>query len=110
MGGGVFINYRGADGHGVGTLLYEDLTRRFGADRVFMDVVSIQPDQEFLKELLTQVRSAAVAVVVIGPGWLTAAGGMAARRAIDDPADWVRRTLAEAFASGCRSSQFDRRR
>lgn len=98
--GGVFINYRDVDGHDFGALLYEDLTRRFGADRVFMDVESIQAGQDYVQEILTQVRSAAVALVVIGPGWLTGAGGVAGRRAIDDPADWVRRELAEAFASG----------
>lgn len=40
-------------------------------------------------------------LAVIGPRWLTAADPIGRRR-IDDPADWIRRELVEAFAAGVR--------
>ena len=40
-------------------------------------------------------------LAVIGPRWLTATDP-AGRRRIDDPADWIRRELATAFAAGVR--------
>jgi tetratricopeptide (TPR) repeat protein len=42
-----------------------------------------------------------VLVVVIGPRWLTL-NDAAGERRIDDPADWVRREIAEALSAGLR--------
>ncbi len=36
----------------------------------------------------------------VGPCWLTATNPTTGRRRIDDPQDWIRRDLAEAFAAG----------
>lgn len=33
----VFINYRGEDSHSYGALLYTELARQFGEDRVFLE-------------------------------------------------------------------------
>jgi tetratricopeptide (TPR) repeat protein len=43
-----------------------------------------------------------VLLAVIGQHWLTATDATTGRRRIDDPADWIRRELAEAFAAGVR--------
>jgi len=48
------------------------------------------------------VRTARLLLAVIGPRWLTATDPATGRRRIDDPADWIRRELAEAFAAGVR--------
>jgi len=101
MDGGVFINYRGQDSHSYGALLYTELARRFGAERVFLDCESIPAGADFARELLGRVRRARVLLAVVGPHWLTAADPAGHRR-IDDPSDWVRRELAEAFAAGVR--------
>jgi sugar/nucleoside kinase (ribokinase family) len=98
---GVFINYRGEDSHSYGALLYTELARQFGADRVFLDCESIPAGADFVEELLGRVRSAQVLLAVIGPRWLTAADPTGRRR-IDHPADWIRRELAEAFTAGVR--------
>lgn len=100
MGDVVFINYRGEDSEICGALLYTDLARRFGRDRVFLDSESIPAGADFATELLQQVRSACVLLAVIGPRWLAA--DPSGRRGIDDPADWIRRELVEAFAAGVR--------
>lgn len=95
----VFINYRGVDSPGYGTLLYNELARRFGVDRVFMDCESIRAGENFVVALLEQVRSARVVLAVIGPHWLTVSDS-SGRRRLDDPQDWTRRELAEALSIG----------
>lgn len=97
----VFINYRGEDSHGYGALLYRDLIGQFGEDLVFLDAESILAGADFVQELLGRARSARVLLAVIGQRWLTATDS-AGRRRIDDPADWIRRELAEAFTAGVR--------
>jgi hypothetical protein len=98
---GVFINYRGEDSHSYGALLYTELARQFGKDVVFLDCESIPAGADFAEELLARVRSARVLLAVIGPRWLTATDPTGARR-LDNPADWIRRELAEAFTTGVR--------
>jgi tetratricopeptide (TPR) repeat protein len=102
VGRTVFINYRGEDSHTCGALLYEHLTGRFGKDLVFLDCESIPAGADFVEELLGRVRSARIVLAVIGPSWLTAINPTTGRRRIEDPADWIRRELAEAFAAGVR--------
>ena len=67
VNGGVFINYRGEDSHSYGALLYTELIRRFGDERVFLDAESIPAGADFIEELLGRVRSAQVLLAVIGP-------------------------------------------
>src|SRR5262249_43450184 len=99
VAGGVFINYRGEDSHSYGALLYAELSRHFGAELVFLDSESIPAGADFVIQLLARVRGCAVLLAVVGPRWLSAADAEGRRR-IDDPADWIRRELAEAFAVG----------
>lgn len=98
----VFINYRGADSHSYGALLYQDLTNHFGENLVFLDAESIPAGVDFAEELLGHVRSARVLLAVIGQHWLTATDPTTGRRRIDDPDDWIRRELTEAFAARVR--------
>jgi hypothetical protein len=97
----VFINYRGADSRSYGALLYTELSRQLGAENVFLDSESIPAGADFADQLLGHVRRAAVLLAVIGEHWLTALG-RDRRRRIDEPADWIRRELAEAFTNGVR--------
>lgn len=98
----VFINYRGEDSHSYGALLHRELTSHFGEDLVFLDAESIPAGADFAEELLSHVRSARVLLAVIGQRWLTVTDPTTGRRRIDDPADWIRRELAEAFVAGVR--------
>jgi hypothetical protein len=99
--GGVFINYRGEDSYSYGVWLHTELSRRFGPELVFLDSVSIPAGADFVEQLLGQVRRSAVVLAVIGPRWLAADRPGGGRR-IDDPADWIRRELVEAFRAGVR--------
>src|SRR5499425_1586305 len=99
--GGVFINYRGEDSDTAAALIDRELAARLGSDRVFLDCRSIPAGADFAEELLGRLRACSVLVVVIGPRWLTLTD-VAGQRRIDDPADWIRREIAEALARGLR--------
>jgi hypothetical protein len=94
----VFINYRGDDSPGYAPLLYAELCRRFGRDLVFFASESISVGQDFAEQLLARVRESTMLLALIGRNWLTSAGPNGRR--IDDPADWTRRELIEAFNTG----------
>ena len=97
----VFINYRSEDSASNGAWLYTELVHYFGDEYVFLDAESIPAGADFVEELLRRVRSARILLAVIGPRWLTATDPTGRRR-IDDPHDWIRRELAEAFTAGVR--------
>jgi hypothetical protein len=93
----VFINYRGDDSQNTAALIDGKLTARFGSDRVFLDCRSVPVGSDFVGELLERVRTSSVLLVVIGPHWLSLTNEAGERR-IDDPNDWVRREIVEAFS------------
>lgn len=99
--GGVFINYRGEDSHSYGALLHAELSRQFGPDLVFLDSMSIPAGADYVEHLLNRVRRARVVLAVIGAQWLAVENPGRGRR-LDDPDDWIRRELVEAFAAGVR--------
>jgi tetratricopeptide (TPR) repeat protein len=99
--GGIFISYRSEDTLTAAALIDRALTARFGSDQVFLDCRSIPVGADFAKELLGRLRTSSVLVVVIGPRWLTLTNEAGDRR-IDDPEDWTRREIVEAFAHGLR--------
>ncbi|HEX5119798.1 MAG TPA: toll/interleukin-1 receptor domain-containing protein [Pseudonocardiaceae bacterium] len=93
----VFISYRGAaDSLYAADLLHAELSHVLGPGRVFLDSESIKPGADFVRTLVDRVRQSRVVLAVIGPHWLTVTDPDGLRR-IDDPRDWVRRELAEAF-------------
>ena len=47
MADAIFISYRRDDSEGEAGRLFDDLTRAFGNDSVFMDVVGIKPGVDF---------------------------------------------------------------
>jgi tetratricopeptide (TPR) repeat protein len=98
---GIFINYRGADSDTAAALIDRELTARFGRSSVFLDSLSIPAGADFVDELLGRLRTCSVLLVVIGSRWLTLTDAAGHRR-IDDPSDWIRREIVEAFAHGLR--------
>ncbi|MGW3266644.1 toll/interleukin-1 receptor domain-containing protein [Streptomyces sp. NPDC001056] len=88
----VFINYRTGDGDKTAALIDEELKRRFGRDRVFRASRSITPGEAFPDKLLTTVRRASLLLAVVGPDWTNF------RSRLNNPEDWVRKEIEEAFA------------
>lgn len=98
---GIFISYRGDDSLTTADLIYRHLTDPFGSDQVFLDCQSIRAGMDFVDELRGRILTSSVLLVVIGPHWLTFTG-KGGRRRIDDPGDWVRREILDAFRYGLR--------
>jgi len=92
---GIFISYRRADTEGQAGRLFETLRRRFGDDRVFMDV-TMPPGTDFRAEIDRAVGACAVLLAVIGREWLRAPSADGGRR-LDDPEDLVRLEVAAAL-------------
>lgn len=98
--GGVFVNYRTGDGEWAALLIDRELKNRFGADQVFYASRSIQPGDDFAREIERRLANSDVLLAVIGDRWLeTDAAG---RNRIDDPDDWVRHEIRTAFAHDVR--------
>ena len=97
MGRAIFISYRRDDSEGEAGRLFDDLVRTFGDASVFMDVAGISPGIDFRKAIDDNVATCGVLLAMIGPGWVTVAGGSGERR-LDDPNDFVRLEIASALA------------
>ena len=95
----IFISYRRSDSEGYAGRLYDQLTRPFGAENIFMDVDTVAPGQDFQEALLTAITRCEVLLAVISPGWL-AAKNVRGKRRIDDEEDWVRIEIADALSIG----------
>ena len=94
---GIFISYRREDTGWPAAILRDALAGRVGSGRVFKDVNSIQPGQDYHSAITSALDACAWLVALIGPHWNTAPDG---RRRLDDPADMVRREIETALAAG----------
>lgn len=92
----IFIAYRRDDSAGHTGRLYDRLNSHFGPGRIFIDIDTIQPGEDFVSVLEKAVSSCAVLVAVIGRYWLSSSdkGG----RRIEKPDDFVRIELLTALS------------
>jgi len=97
MGRAIFISYRRDDTEGEAGRLFDDLTRSFGENSVFMDVAGINPGMDFRKAIDDNVSSCGVLLAMIGPAWTSIADSAGTRR-LDDSNDFVRLEIASALA------------
>jgi hypothetical protein len=96
----IFICYRTADAPYAATLIDQVLTPHFGPGAVFRAARSIDVGDDFEEKIFEAIRTASVALVVIGPNWLDARDENGRR--LDDPDDMVRREIVTAFEHGVR--------
>jgi hypothetical protein len=99
--GRVFISYRRSDAAYPASWLFDLLVDRYGQDRVFKDVDSIAPGENFAEVIATAVQSCTVLLAVIGRQWLTAAAEDGRRR-LDDRGDFVRMEIELALRRNVR--------
>jgi len=98
---GVFLSYRRSDEPAFAGRVYDRLAPVFGAERVFMDVDSIELGHDFVEALDEALGRCAVLVAVIGRHWVDAAAEDGHRR-LDDPDDYVRLEIERALSRGIR--------
>jgi hypothetical protein len=92
----IFISYRRGIASPYARGIYERLETHFGADRVFMDIDTMEPGVDFVEYIKTAVSSCQVLIVVIGPDWVASVDDTGQRR-LDDPEDFVRVEVTAAF-------------
>ncbi len=92
----VFISYRREDAAGYAGRLRESLERRVGVSRVFRDVDTLTPGQDFVQAIEARLADCRVMLVVIGREWLDARHPGGGRR-LDDPYDFVRLEIASGL-------------
>lgn len=85
----IFIGYRRDDTADVAGRIYDALEARFGKERLFKDVDNIPPGVDFGKYIKGILPRCRVALILIGPNWISARDANGHRR-LDDPNDWVR--------------------
>jgi hypothetical protein len=97
----IFISYRrDLDGASAGRL-YEHLSPRFGQDRLFIDVDSIDFGEDFVEVLDRRLEETAVLLALISRRWLDCQDEHGAIR-LHNPDDFVRLELATALSRGVR--------
>ena len=67
----VFISYRREDTSGYAGRLYDQISVRFGAEHVFMDVTTIEPGSDFVEVIEQKVSACDALIALIGKTWLT---------------------------------------
>jgi RNA polymerase sigma factor (sigma-70 family) len=92
----VFLNYRRDDSRHITERIHDRLCQAFGADRVFKDLSSISPGNDFRLALQGALGNCQVLLAVIGKQWLSLAD-LGGRRRIDDEADFVRLEIETAL-------------
>jgi TIR domain len=95
----IFISYRRRDTAPYARLLREELSKRFGPSRVFMDVESISGSVDFVEEIERAVGACKLLIALIGPHWSSITDTEGYRR-LDDPTDNVRLEIETALTSG----------
>jgi hypothetical protein len=94
---GIFISYRREDSRGDAGRLFDRLKAHFrGEHKLFKDVDSLRPGEDFPVWIRETVPSCRVLIVVIGKNWLSAADERGQAR-LRDKADWVRIEILTAL-------------
>src|SRR5687768_9962888 len=72
------------------------MVENFDRERVFKDVDSIEPGEDFVERITAAVASCDVLLALIGPQWLTITDENGQRR-LDNPEDFVRLEIETAL-------------
>lgn len=97
----IFLSYRRDDSSGYAGRLFDNLAERFGRERVFMDIETLEPGMDFVAGIDRAIESCGAVIAMIGPNWLEARD-REGRRRLDDPHDFIRLEINSALARGVR--------
>lgn len=93
----VFLSYRRTDAD-FALQIFNSVRGRWSRESIFWDSESIPAGAQWASALRTAVRDSKVVLLLIGPDWLTVTNDDGARR-LEDPDDWVRQEVLEAFTA-----------
>lgn len=96
MAGSIFISYRRENAGWAATSLHGALARNFDEEKLFLDVDSIPPGEDFAQFLTDKVKSADCLLAVIGPGWADVENVEGEQR-LANPGDYVRVEIEAAL-------------
>jgi hypothetical protein len=99
--GAIFICYRRDDSIAYAGRLYDSLAAHFGKNRVFMDIDTIEPGEDFIKVIEQKIDACHALIAVIGKSWVAAAGDDGVRR-LNNPDDYVRLEITAALKRNVR--------
>lgn len=97
----VFISYRRGEGTPYAGRLYDKLAARFGEDRVFMDLDTIEPGDDFIEVITNYVKSCSILIALINKAWLDVKDDEGRRR-LDNPEDFVNLEISIALERNIR--------
>jgi hypothetical protein len=97
----VFLSYRRSDAAAYAGRLSDALIQRLGPKSVFQDVSSVTPGRDFRVEIDRALSASDAAVVVIGPGWVSAETPQGTRRLLETD-DYVRLEVSRALSRDIR--------
>jgi hypothetical protein len=97
----VFISYRRSEAESEVGRLFDYLEREIGARKVFKDVDSIAPGEDFRKVIDGYVKSSDIFLLIIGDRWPEIQDDQGRRR-IEQPDDFVRTEILTALSHGVR--------
>ncbi len=95
------MSYRRDDSAAWAGRLRDSLATRVGERSIFHDVSAVRAGEDFTAAIDRALSTSDVALIVIGPGWLTAADAKGVLR-LTQPNDYVRAELASALARDLR--------
>jgi TIR domain len=101
MSGQIFISYRREDAAHPAGRLHVHLAQKFPKSRIFMDIDSLDPGEDFAEAIEKSVGSCDILIAVIGQRWLDARDVDGTRR-LDKPDDFVRLEISTALKRGIR--------
>jgi hypothetical protein len=100
MSSKVFISYRRDDSKYPARMIYGALRQVVPREHVFMDIDSIPLGANFRQMLTSWVKECDILLAVVGPGWIDVTDPKTNRRRLDNPSDYVRIEIGEAFSRG----------
>ncbi len=87
----VFICYRRDDTTSETSRLFQDLAHKFGKQRIFMDVDSLPPGENFSLYIERTIAACSAVIVIIGKNWLSVQKDGVPK--ITNPSDQVRQEI-----------------
>ena len=93
----IFLSYRREDSADIAGRIFDHLERRFGRDRLFLDVDAIPYGEDFRHRIDQALSHTGVLLAIIGDRWLDAEDPASGARRLDDPDDYVSVEISSAL-------------